>query len=131
MTETMINYGTFMLLITFFIIIVGIVKCSRIPSTVFKFLGKSILFLLQFFMMIVFTIIISILVGLIILIHPFFSQTPHFFANGESVHILSNQDQALMLFAITYGALCIIAFTISSKYLEKHESVQELSVSLE
>lgn len=75
--------------------------------------------LLQGAMLLAFTIIISLLVGLIIIIHPYFYGTSHFFANGEALHVFSSQDQALLIFSITYGVLYISVFFICLRILAR------------
>lgn len=119
MAETLLNYGIFFIVIIFIAIIAAVVRRSSILTNLFGFLGKSMLLFLQALMLIFFTVIISMLVGLIIFIHPYLYGTSHFFADGEAVHFLSSENQALLQFSATYGVLYMIIFFISSRFLTK------------
>lgn len=121
MIETLFNYGILFGVVIFFVIIVSLVSRSRILSSLFKFLGKLLLVLLQIAMIAVFTVIISLLVGLIIFIHPLVLGEPQFFANGEAVHLLAAEPDGygLMQFAFTYGFMYIILYFIALRFLAK------------
>lgn len=112
MAETLINYGIFFAVLIVIAIIASVVKRSRMLSGLFKILGKSLLFLLQLGMLLVFTVIISMLVALIIFVHPYIYGTTHFFTNGEPLHFLAADQHALLSFSLTYGALYIILYFI-------------------
>lgn len=119
MLETLLNYGIFFAVIILIAIITAVVRRSNILTGLFKVFGKTLLVLLQIGMLLVFTFLISMAAGLIIFIHPYLYGTSHFFANGEGVHFLSTQDQALLQFASTYGVLYMIILFLSMRFFAK------------
>lgn len=119
LVEALINYGIFFFVIIVLAIIISLVRKSSVLSSLFKFLGKVLLISLHIFMLGVFTAAVSLLVGIIIFIHPYLFGTPQFFANGEGVHLLTSQDFALLEFSLTYGIMYIILYFIALRFLVK------------
>lgn len=119
LVETLFNYAIFFAVILFIAIATTIVRRSRILSGLFNMLGKTFLFLLMFFMLLMLTAIISMLAGLIILIHPYLYGKSQFFTNGEPLHFLAVDNMALLQFSLTYGVLYIMFFLICRKVFAK------------
>lgn len=119
MLETLRNYGIFFLIIILIVIASSLVKRFALLSTLFKFLGKALFIILNVLMIVFFTLMFSLGAGIIIFIHPYLHSEPQFFANGEAVHFLTEQDYGLLRFSLTYGILYMIVFLINSRFLVK------------
>lgn len=119
MLEALINYGIFFLIIILIAIGAAVVRRSALLTMLFKVLGKSLYVVLNVLFIIFFTLMFSLGAGLIIFIHPYLHSEPQFFANGEAVHFLSEQNQGLLKFSLAYGILYMFVFLINSRFLVK------------
>lgn len=121
MIQTLINYGIFFIIIFVIAGIAALVKRSDILSSIFKSVGKGLFILLQLAMFGVFTIIISMLVGMMIAVHPYVFGSPQFLAGGDGVHLLATNDLALLQFSLTYGLLYMGFVFIFMRILAKNQ----------
>lgn len=115
------NYAILFFILFVILGVISLVKRSDSLSAIFKTLGKGAFILLQIAMLAGFTIIISMLVGLLIGIHPLVLGTPHFLSGGEGIYILNPNDSALLQFSLTYGVLYIAIFFIYLRFLAKNK----------
>ncbi|HLT55765.1 MAG TPA: hypothetical protein VK057_06610 [Bacillota bacterium] len=119
MLEATVNFGIFMMFVVILAIISAIVRRSAILTVLFKAVGKLVLAIFSILFLLFFIFIESAMAGLVIFIHPFVLGDYHFFANGEPVGLLFEQDRAMMLFALTYGVLYVIIYLAGGRLLLK------------
>lgn len=123
MLQTIIGFAVFILIIFAISGIASFIRRSDTLSSIFKSLGKVLFIILQLVLFLGFTIIISLLVGLIITIHLYIFGAPQFLTGGEGVHLLASSDdvnRALLQFSLTYGLLYMGVFFIFMRYMTKN-----------